>query len=81
MITIAHRELRNNSSDILRRVAEGESFEITNHGQVVAVLGPVGSASRPVNSRRSRGGRFSDLDPVELDRPLQETLDYLRGDV
>ena len=33
---IAHRDLRNRSSEILRRVAAGESFEITNHGEVVA---------------------------------------------
>jgi len=81
MTTIAHRELRNNSSDILRRAEAGESFEITNHGHVVAILGPVGAASRPVNSRKPRGGRFSELEPVELDHPIQETLDYLRGDV
>lgn len=30
MTTIAHRELRNNSSEILRRVEAGESFTITN---------------------------------------------------
>ncbi len=38
MERIPHRELRNNSAEILRRVAAGESFEITNHGKVVAVL-------------------------------------------
>ena len=37
---IAHRDLRNQSAEILRRVARGESFEITNHGQVVAVIRP-----------------------------------------
>ena len=37
---IAHRDLRNRSSEILRAVSEGESFEITNHGEVVAILSP-----------------------------------------
>jgi len=38
--TIPHRELRNNSSAILAQVKAGETFEITNHGEVVAILGP-----------------------------------------
>ena len=40
--TIAHRELRNNSSAILREVQSGETFTIPNHGEVVAVLTPGG---------------------------------------
>jgi len=82
MTTIAHRELRNNSSEILRRVQSGESFEITNHGEVVAVLTPPESAPR----RRLSGrpplviGGFTELTPVELDHPIQHTLDDLRGD-
>jgi len=80
--TIAHRELRNNSSDVLRRAQSGELFEITNHGQVVAQLGPVGSGSRNrvTGRERSEGSRFSSLKPVKLDHPIQETLDDLRGD-
>ena len=40
MTTVAHRELRNNSADLLRRAAAGESFEVTNNGRVVAMLIP-----------------------------------------
>jgi prevent-host-death family protein len=40
MRTISHRELRNNSSEILRNVAAGEIIEVTNHGEVAAVLVP-----------------------------------------
>jgi prevent-host-death family protein len=40
MRTISHRELRNNSAEVLRAVAAGEAFEITNHGEVAAVLVP-----------------------------------------
>lgn len=41
MESIAHRELRNNSADVLRRVEAGESFQITNRGRLVARLVPV----------------------------------------
>lgn len=40
MRTISHRELRNNSAEVLRSVAAGESIEVTNHGEVAAVLVP-----------------------------------------
>jgi prevent-host-death family protein len=40
MRTISHRELRNNSSEILRDVLAGEIIEVTNHGEVAAVLVP-----------------------------------------
>jgi prevent-host-death family protein len=37
---ISHRELRNNSSEVLRDVLAGEIIEVTNHGEVTAVLVP-----------------------------------------
>lgn len=37
---INHRELRNSSSAILGAVAAGEIIEVTNHGQVAAILVP-----------------------------------------
>jgi prevent-host-death family protein len=40
MRTISHRELRNNSSEILRDVPAGEIIEVTNNGEVSAVLVP-----------------------------------------
>lgn len=40
MRTISHRELRNNSSAVLRDVCAGEIIEVTNHGEVAAVLVP-----------------------------------------
>lgn len=43
--TIPHRELRNNSSAVLRDVQAGETVSITNHGEVVAVLVPPPRAS------------------------------------
>ena len=40
MTTIPHRELRNQSSKILERVKNGETIEVTNNGDVAAVLIP-----------------------------------------
>lgn len=40
METISHREMRNQSADILRRVEAGESIQITNRGHVAAVIIP-----------------------------------------
>ncbi len=89
MRTISHRELRNESARILREVQAGESIEITNHGEVVALLVPVPS------DRRERLIRAGELRPaahpvdfrairrVELPAgspSTQEVLDDLRGD-
>jgi prevent-host-death family protein len=38
--TIRQSDLRNNNAEIMRRVAAGESFTITVHGQAVADLVP-----------------------------------------
>jgi len=38
--TISHRELRNSSSKVLRDVQAGEIIEVTNRGEVAAVLVP-----------------------------------------
>lgn len=40
MDKIFHRELRNNSGEILRRAEAGELIQITNNGRVVATIGP-----------------------------------------
>ncbi|MCX6433035.1 MAG: type II toxin-antitoxin system prevent-host-death family antitoxin [Actinobacteria bacterium] len=82
--TISHRELRNNSGEILRAVAAGESFTITNNGQPVAELVP--TAVDPFGGltvqRADRTKNFRDLDPVEglSGETAAESLDYLRGD-
>jgi prevent-host-death family protein len=63
MRTISHRELRNNSSEVLRAVSAGEILEVTNHGEVAAVLVPpsltayerlvaAGKVRRPREDRR-----------------------------
>lgn len=40
MRSVTHREMRNNSGEILRAVAAGESVQVTNNGQVAAVISP-----------------------------------------
>lgn len=40
MHIVTHREMRNQSGEILRRAAGGETFEITNRGQLVARIVP-----------------------------------------
>lgn len=59
---IAHRELRNRSSEILRAVAAGERFEITNHGEVVAILSPPGRAVLQVIPATIHG-RWHEIEP------------------
>lgn len=39
--TVGVRELRQNLSVYLRRVAEGEVFEVTDHGRPIAMLAPL----------------------------------------
>lgn len=80
--SIPHRELRNNSSAVLRQVQSGETIEVTNHGEIVAVLVPPAHASAAalrIVTARVHGG-FGALARVRRDHPLQETLDELRGD-
>lgn len=40
MNEITHRQLRNESADVLRRVAAGEMILVTNRSQPAAVIGP-----------------------------------------
>lgn len=79
--TIAHRELRNNSSAILREVQAGETFTITNHGEPIAVLQPVGAGASVVPVKHSTArGRFSDIEGVRSDVSSADILDELRGE-
>ena len=75
---IAHRDLRNRSAEILRAVAAGESFEITNHGEVVAILSPPDEEPLRVIPAKKLGGWK--VPSVKPSRPTQEILDELRED-
>jgi prevent-host-death family protein len=77
---LAHRDLRNRSAEILRDVAAGATYEITNHGDVVAVLSPPEPGpSMRIRQPRAHGG-FSQLDRVRRETPVQKILDELRGE-
>lgn len=85
MERIPHRDLRNRSSEILRAVAAGESFEITNHGEVVAILSPPDLRLEPlaIVKPATRIGGWSELKrikPLPGSPSTQEVLDELRED-
>lgn len=80
--TIPHRELRNNSSTVLREVQAGETVYVTNNGEVVAMLVPpprTAGASLRIRRATVRGG-FAGLQRTAIDEPVQDVLDQLRGD-
>ena len=91
MASVGIRELRQNLSVYLRRVKEGETLEVTEHGRPVAVLAPL-PHERDVIGRLEREGRIAQrgdgsfrdlpppLEPRPGDRPLSEILDELRED-
>lgn len=65
--------MRNNSGELLRRVAEGESVLITNGGVPAAVMVPAGADARTrlIASGRLRAG--AGLDLSVLPAPVQAT--------
>ncbi len=89
MATAGVRELRQRASDLLRRVATGETIEITDRGRPVAVLAPLPDEGPSARLRASGDivpSRF-DLDslpvPLRLDdgqEPPSRVLERLRRD-
>jgi prevent-host-death family protein len=70
MTSVGVRELRQRASDLLRRVAGGETIEITDRGRPVALLSPI-SAGGPLDRLRASGNvepATADLD--DLTEPL-----------
>lgn len=86
METIAHRELRNRSAEVLRRAESGESLQITNHGRPVAFLTPVGAtvlenllaagAARPA---RAEVSTLRSIRRVKADATTAEIVRDARG--
>jgi len=71
MESVSQREMRNNSGELLRRVAEGESVLITNRGVPAAVMIPAGSDNR---TRLAAAGRLragTGLNLAALPAPVQ----------
>jgi prevent-host-death family protein len=80
------RELRQNLSVYLRRVEQGETLDVTEHGRLVARLGPAPAPEMSVVDRLIAEGRataasrpIADLpNPVELEWGVAGASDELR---
>jgi prevent-host-death family protein len=87
MNRVGVRELRHNLSAWLRRVRDGEAFEVTDRGEPVGVLAPLPRESDPIVllerrgqvARRGDGASF-DLPTLRSPRSTEELLDELRED-
>jgi prevent-host-death family protein len=76
----AHRDLRNRSAEILRDVLAGATYEITNHGEVVAVLSPpAGRTELRVRPARVHRG-FSELSRARPNESREHVIADLRAD-
>lgn len=87
MRTVTHREMRNNSAEILRAVAAGEDILVTNNGEPAALItrpnvspwellkatGQVRPATKSLASLKT-------LKPKKASVTTKEILDDLRGD-
>ncbi|MEJ5943724.1 type II toxin-antitoxin system prevent-host-death family antitoxin [Pseudokineococcus basanitobsidens] len=77
MTTVASRDLRNHTAEVLRQVAGGTSVTVTVNGRPVAEISPV---------RTGRAQLFSRADVVDLlgsrqaDAGLTEDLSRLAGE-
>ena len=70
MAVVGIRELRQRASELLRRVEAGETFEITDRGRPVAVLGPLPDGA-PLERLRASGDLTASVaDLSSLPEPL-----------
>ena len=88
MTRVGVRELRQNLSVYLRRVAKGETLQVTERGRPVALLTPLPEHRDPLARLEAEGrlaqrgkGNLLDLGPplrIPGARPSQEALDEER---
>lgn len=62
MSSVGIRELRQRASELLRRVAAGETIEVTDHGRPVALLAPLPDEG-PLERLRASG----EIEPATAD--------------
>jgi antitoxin (DNA-binding transcriptional repressor) of toxin-antitoxin stability system len=83
------RELRQSLSVYLRRVAEGETFQVTEHGRSVAILAPLPAGSTAIERLVAAGraiGPVGDLREIgpprggRASRRVSRMLIDLRGE-
>jgi prevent-host-death family protein len=77
MSTIASRDLRNHTADVLRQVSGGTSVTITVNGQPVAEIRPVRSARRQF---LSKADLIEIMTARQADPGLRDDLATLAGD-
>ena len=63
MDDVGVRELRQNLSVYLRRIAQGETLRVTDHGHPVALLTPLRDTGAPVLDRLEAEGRLEQRAP------------------
>jgi prevent-host-death family protein len=83
MRSLSQRELRNQSAQVLRDVAAGESFLVTNDGVPVAKLVPVDNPEPGLRISKPATGSFESwrtLPRYKRSSSVQEILDDLRAD-
>ncbi|OFR50749.1 prevent-host-death protein [Actinomyces sp. HMSC075C01] len=82
--TITHRELRNNSAAILHQVQAGQTFEITNNGEPVAILSPISRDRLSILRQQGAVRQATHVDFKALKRTADMSspavLDDLRGE-
>lgn len=66
MATVASRDLRNHTSEVLGQVAQGVEITVTVHGRPVALLIPP-RASRPQTLRKADLLAFLEQSPPDAD--------------
>lgn len=70
MTNVGIRELRQRASELIRRVEAGETFEVTDRGRPVALLGPLVDQG-PLERLRIAGDIISaTTDPKDIPEPL-----------
>jgi prevent-host-death family protein len=77
MTTIAARDLRNHTAEVLRRVADGDHVTVTQRGTPVAEIGPV-TSTRPRSLRRAELLKI--LETAQADPGLRDDLAELAGE-
>ncbi len=77
MASVAARDLRNHTREVLQRVTDGERITVTQHGRPIAEIGPAAS-TRP--AFLSRAELTDLLVSGQADPGLRNDLAVLAGD-
>jgi prevent-host-death family protein len=76
MSTVASRDLRNHTADVLRQVAGGTHVTVTVNGKPVAEISPARSARPQFLSK----AEFAELVSHQADSGLTDDLENLAGE-